>query len=378
MLEENVELRPADEIRALLPKELVEVPKNKSKFTTSQGFAYKLWHFLKFAGQDRNMARNIGCGWISHQDFFIDKIRLCEIIQAQINTLNFKLRSCKFNQCRQRHSRLTFWTCENFTTESTLQDLEEIDNRRLTNDDCPSILIQAVYLPLLEHVRLYTTTQIEITKSKVESILLWEDIVRNNAIWAIDANEFIELASMKLAHDFIGKPNGDTFAFDASQTEFAQFYKTNNLDLLNTTRLMLKYVLIHENPRLITIKDFCNFFARFGPDECILEKIHQLLCCSQAFDDWFQPDEQKFDQSKSLTGSYSNTFANCFIIKRSQGASYHIYNLPFMNTRSGFLIDETGKKFLTWHAVFESFSVAPQQQMQYQAFTFTDNFENPI
>ena len=116
---------------------------------------------------------------------------------------------------------------------------------------------------------------------------------------------------------------------------------------------MVAYVFEHKNPDIITLSDFFDFYSHFGPENDIIEKIHKLLRCSYDFGGWFIPKVQKFDYSKSISGSYSNTCSNCFVLKKQRKWTSHIYNLISASSLTGYLIDESDKRFLTWHAVLE-------------------------
>ena len=355
--------RPSPEdFRKEIPEELANSLRAKDKDVPDQGFVFKLWHLLEWAGTDQTRGYNLGLGWKTDDEFFLEKARFCAVMQMPTNTLNFKLRIYKFKQSKQRQHAYTFWTCQKFTRHSTHEDLETVQEGKNRNEECLATSMQALYWPILDGVRIFTGTSSDATSFKVEALFAWEEIV-NYWIWAVSRTEFIARAAAKFCTYVNG--SGETFVFDAQQTELGQYLKSNDLNLDVIARQMLNYVVKTKKPDIVTVEDFCMFVARFGPFDCILEKIHQLLCCSQAFGDWFQPGEQEFDTAKPVTGSYSNTFANCFIIKRSSGVTYHVYNLPSSPTNQGFLVDETSKKFLTWHAVFEHFSTPTQQTMLY-------------
>jgi hypothetical protein len=347
---------PVEEFQLLLPAELKTAIRSKDRHQQSNGFATRLWGLLQWAGSDDFRQKNLGCGWISESEFFLDKGRFSKVVGIPTNTLNFKLRSCRFAQSRQRQDLNTYWKCDSFRKASSVQDLQDIDMRRTGSDNFPSVTSQALYLPLLDSIKLYASLPSEVPRFKAEAIFVWEDIMKGRSpIWAVNARDFFGLAAEKFCSSMAHTNGGDAFSFDAQQTEFTQYLKANNLTLIETAKSMLFYVMNLADPRVVTIKDFHRFFARFAPEECILDKIHQLLCCSHASDDWFYPKEQQFRDGAKICGCYSNTFANCFVIRRFGGPSYHVYNLPSANARTSFLVDETGKKLLTWHAVFESF-----------------------
>ena len=326
----------------------------------SSGFVTVLWNMLNWVGQDNLRSSNLGLRWISNDEFLMDKNKFVSVTQIPVNSLNFKLRTYKFTQSQKRQGPNTFWRCEHFCMNSTPEDLKKIDQKRQEKDENMNIMPQALYLPLLESVFLYTQKASDVSLFKCDVIFLWQDIIGQNSIWAVERVEFINAIANRFCKYFIPTYR-DASAFDAQQTEFAQYLRVNNLDLMATARQMIAYVLIHEKPNLISLLDFCMFFARFGPEDSVLEKIHQLLCCSKTFGEWFLPGVQKFDPAKLTSGSYSNTFANCFIIKHTKKITLHIYNLTTASTNNGFLTDESGKKYLTWHAVFENLNIPLQR-----------------
>ena len=103
-----------DAFKKQIPHELIDSQRTKGKAPVNQGFAYKLWHLLKWAGDDKTRMRNIGAGWINDQEFFLEKQRYCQIIGIQQNTLNFKLRTCQFEHSQPKNSSYTFWRCKGF------------------------------------------------------------------------------------------------------------------------------------------------------------------------------------------------------------------------------------------------------------------------
>lgn len=378
-------------------KFMEQIPKDISiKYSRSSkvGFATTLWNLLKWAEESDFRKMNLGARWISDEEFLIDKKRFCSVTNTPLNTLNCKLRTYQFVQSQRRQDSFTFYKCDLFHRSSLPEELQQIDLRKNLNEENQVFMPQAMFLPLLVNVRLHTTKPSEISYFKSDSIYLWHEIVGRESIWSVSRSEFINSAAERFCRSFnvfsdtsiqttvstvstvfnmdLDSLNG----FNAQQTEFVQYITANGLDINSTARQMIAYVIPADSKAsdIITLRDFCMFFARFGPEDFILEKIHQLLCCSKSYNDWFQPGEQVFDSSKSMSGSYSNTFANCFIIKRAQKLTYHIYNLINASTRSVFLLDETGKKFHTWHAVCECLNVLVQQPISYGAVYDQNDF----
>jgi hypothetical protein len=354
----------------LIPLELRDFPRTKVREHPERGLAYYLWHILQWAGDDRSRQDNVGCGWRTENEFFLDKVRFCDLFQIRINTLNFKLRRLGgFRQTDVKKGTRTFWTCAGFSPNATAGVLEEIDRHRNVDRNAQRVTLLALFLPTLEDIRLFTSLPHEVARFRTEALTIWTDLV-GEGIWAIPFDEFVGKAVDHFCQSLSGSLGGLT---EVERTEFSEYLLANRLDLRLTAYSMIAHVMTHDNPRLLQITDFHKFLARFGPEDCVLEKIHQLLCCSQAFGGWFQPGEQQFDQTKQMTGSYSNTYANCFVIRRAQGHTYHIYNLANASTTTSYLQDEVGKKFLTWHNVFESFTAVVQPQPFYPGF-YQDEF----
>lgn len=364
------------------PKKFAEqIPEDcsiKHKHLSKEGFATALWKLLNWAEVSDFRKLNLGMRWCSDEEFLIDKKRFCSVTNTPINTLNCKLKAYQFVQSSPRHNSITFYKCDLFSRSSTPEDLQHIDNRKNPNNDVSS-MPRAMFLPLLVSVRYHSQKPSDTSYLKFDSINLWEDIIHRPSVWSCSRSYFIKSAAELFCQPFDEyrrlnvdiNPDADPLSgFNAQQTDFLQYISANGLDIITTARQMINYVI--PPSEVITLRDFCMFYARFGPDDYLIEKIHQLLCCSKSYGDWFIPDEQIFTEEKSISGSYSNTFANCFIIKGEQKITYHIYNMYNTTTKSGFLIDETGKKFNTWHAVCQCFP------MQQQPISYGGNYDSNI
>jgi hypothetical protein len=331
------------------------------------GFAWSLWHLLTWAAEQSPFREsNLGCGWVSPTEFWLDKQRFSQVVKLPLNTLNFKLRQGKFEVQPQRKGSISHWTHPKFTQRSTEADLEAIDRIRTTDDTYQAFMLKALYIPCLDEVRLFVPpSPHDVSRFKSESVHSWVDLVGVKSIWAVSFRDFVSRAAIRFCR-LLEQQQGPS--------EFVSFIKEHALNMVETAQTMISYVMTHRVPHIVEIVDFHKFMARFGPDGCVLEKIHQLLCHSQAYGRWFQPDVQKFDASKPVTGSYSNTFANCFVIRRSPGGgTYHVYNLVNAGTQGPFLVDESGKKFLSWQAVLDAFTPAPQAPFTY-GFSYADDF----
>jgi hypothetical protein len=197
----------------------------------------------------------------------------------------------------------------------------------------------------------------EVRRFQVREIALWSDIVQSN-VWAIAADEFFAGATARFSEPYRPEtkheyPKSD-YKFDARESDLRSFLRHQKLGVDATVNEMLRFVAVHQNPNVFTLSDFLFFMARFGPEKGMLDKIHQLLRCSRGNDLWFTPAEDKFDDKKQFSGSYSRTFANCFVLKGPDQMRVHLYNLPETDVKFDFLIDEQGTKFPGWHHAFQS------------------------
>jgi hypothetical protein len=309
-------------------------------------FAPYLWHLLNWVGDDLTLQANVGCGWESDTVFFLEKRRFCAVFQVAMNTLNLKLRERKFDLARHPHHSVC--SCRDFTRTATIDDLKRIDARRRAGD-APPVTPRVLLIPLLDSVRLFSFVFFDLDKFKLGYVIpAWTEICRET-IWAIDKSLFVVRAAEKFATSL------QQHEYDSQQTEFGQWLAQTGSDINEVAKLMINYVLVHDQQGIVTILDFARFLTRFGPEDCLLDKIHQLLRCSSVFGDVFRPKVQASDDGNRPLISYSNTYPNCFVLKKPPGISYHVYNAPLGPTKTGFLFDETGKWFLAWQPVFDQF-----------------------
>ena len=322
------------------------------------GFATQLWNLLNWTQNNVMRMLNTGCGWVTDTEFFLVKNRFTIITNIKSNTLNFKLRQGRFNQTKKQQNQFSFWKSEMFSKYSTQEELISIDKRRM-DDEIVTIADESLCALMsvsLAEIHLNCLDRSEIPATKKTVIKLWNSIIGQQGVFAIERNMFLSmlvnhLFSKLLQHN--RENDSSKVEMDGSNMDLKQYVLSHKLDLKETIANMVSYVFIHQHPHTITLKDFFSFYAHFGPEDDILEKIHKLLCCSQDFDRWFQPEIQHFNTMKSITGSYSNTCDNCFVLKRNRKWTIHIYNQINTPVFKGYLIDEANKKFLTWHAVLE-------------------------
>ncbi|KAK8888950.1 hypothetical protein M9Y10_033691 [Tritrichomonas musculus] len=319
----------------------------------NEGFASKLYDILEYAGNDIDKMLGIGCGWISNDEFFLIKKRFCIVTNINLNTLNYKLRQCRFSQSKKHCRSVVILKSENFSKNIDKESLHKIDKRKI--DDIVSIgNDQVLLITALDSVHNYAIDKSEIHFIKKTVVDLWQKILGRSGVFAVNKKVFLTNLVQNLCKDFKSQQNeNQEISINSAPLDFSLYVSSNNLNFNQTVFKMVAYVFYHKKPDIITISDFFNFYSHFGPENDIIEKIHKLLCCSYDFGGWFLPKVQEFDYSKSISGSYSNTCSNCFVLKKARKWTSHIYNLISASSLTGYLIDESDKRFLTWHAVLE-------------------------
>ena len=324
---------------------------NRQYQNISDGFATQLYNILEYAGNDNDRMLGIGCGWISNDEFFLIKKRFCIVAKINLNTLNYKLRQCRFSQSKKLCRSIAILKSDNFTKDSDKETLQKIDKRKLDDHIETISNNQVLLITTLDSVHNYKSETDRIKKTVVD---LWQKILGRPGVFAADKKTFITNLVNNLCHNFKSQQNNnEEVSINSTPLDFMLYIESSNLDFTQTVFKMVTYVFDHKNPDIITLSDFFDFYSHFGPENDIIEKIHKLLCCSYDFGGWFIPKVQKFDYSKSISGSYSNTCSNCFVLKKARKWTSHIYNMISASSLTGYLIDESDKRFLTWHAVLE-------------------------
>lgn len=316
-----------------------------------EGFATQLYKILDYAGNDMDRMIGVGCGWISDNEFFMNKKRFCNVTRIKLNTLNYKLRQYRFMQSKKYHRSILILKSDNFTRHSDKESLQKINKRKIDDETGLIQNEQALLMTTLDSVHNYKS---ETDNIKIAVISLWQKILGKSGVFAADKKTFIPNLVQHLCHNFKSQQkDGEDVSISSAPLDFYSYIESNNLDFTQTVFKMVAYVFDHKKQDIITLSDFFEFYSHFGPENDIIEKIHKLLWCSYEFGGWFIPKVQKFDYSKSISGSYSNTCSNCFVLKKQRKWTSHIYNLVSASSLTGYLIDESDKRFLTWRAVLE-------------------------
>lgn len=276
-------------------------------------FPYRLFQLLSIAGKNYQKSENTGCGWVSDTEFFIDKKKICSIMNIKINTLNANLKNLGFEKSRSRDKNLTFFKNKHFSLLNKSMNFKNIRNSQYT----PKQLFNssAIYLAYLEKLKLFNMTQQEINQFKIDVAEKWNEIVQQKLLFSMSLSDFAQHLECYL--------DDDKF-----------------IDLL-----LIHEVLVSSCSKVCGILDFAAFLARFGPFCDMKDKFYKYIDIK---------NEVPIRQSKFTTNSenfFSKTYHNCFFFPHCKLGEYHCYNLPHICVTEPFLMDEDGDLFHSWNEI---------------------------
>lgn len=292
-----------------VPESIINFIRKRSSRNEQTRFPYKLFLLLAWAGKDPQKCKNTGCGWVSDTEFFIDKEKLCELMDVKLNTLNVNLKTLGFEKSRSRKDNRNYFKNEGFSFCNTANGFERIRNSRCKPEALLNLNLSAVYLPCLEPLKLFMMTEQEINQFKHEVIKTWEEIVDLKLVFAITLNDF-----MKYLNSYL------------------------------EDKILVGLALTPRVPDVWDILDFAIFLARFGPFNNIRYKLSQYQDLINNISIGFNTYSPNY---------FSDTFHNCFRFHLSQTGEYHCYNLPLVSINTPFLADEDGVLYPSWNKMLQ-------------------------
>lgn len=307
-----------DENSNEIPESILNFIRKRSNRTEQTRFPYKLFSLLQWVGRNQSKGENAGCGWVSDTEFFIDKQKVCQVMQVKLNTLNVNLKTLGFEQSRTRDKNITFYKNEGFTYDSNqAASFEKIRNSRCKPESLLHLNIKAVYLTSLEPLQLFMMPKKDIDAFKHEVVDIWTSIVGLDLLFAVSLKSFLK-------------------SFEA-QLESKHYFDV----------YILQQALAPRVPEVLDIFDFAVFLARFGPFNTISLKLFQHHSAVNEI----RPDLVYFTSPHN--NYFSDTFHNCFRFPLVQAGEYHCYNLPLTNANGQFLIDEDEICYPSWQKMIQ-------------------------
>lgn len=314
-----------------LPEALISEIRKRSNRTETSRFPYKLWKLLSWAGHDRTRGELCGCGWLSENEFFISKSKLCEVLNIKLNTLNVNLKTLGFEQSKSRIGDKTFWKNPAFSASST-ENFQRVRNSRCKPESLINLSTQAVYMPVLEPLQLYMMSTADTNLFKKNVVELWEMLVGSKLVFAVAMADFINMLWRQLCMQAHG----------------------------NEVHSLIQHVFVVTKVGVINIFDFALFLARFGPFNSIQDKLLQF----QEIIRRIQAINSSIMFQTSMSEYFSLTFHNCFRFQIPTTGEYHCYNLPLVETQAQFLVDEDGAMYGSWRQMLAQNVFLSQNHMQ--------------
>ena len=174
----------------VVPDSIINFIRKRSSRNEKSRFPYKLSILLSWAGKEPQRWKNAGCGWVSDTEFFIDKSKICELMNVKLNTLNVNLKTLGFEKSQSRKDNRTFFKNEGFYFNA--MRFESIRNSRCKPESLLNLNLSAVYLPCLEPLKLFMMTEQEINQFKHDVIKKWEEIVGLKLVFAVPLSDFLK------------------------------------------------------------------------------------------------------------------------------------------------------------------------------------------
>lgn len=316
-----------------IPEDLLRAIRTRSNRSEESRFPYKVWQLLNWAGKDDRRGEICGCGWVSDTEFFIKKQTICDVLQVKMNTLNVNLRTLGFEQTRSKDGEKTFWRNEAFSIDANTKSFAKVRNIRCRPEVLANLSLQAVYLPVLEPLQLYSMSDQDVNIFKKTVVDEWESMIGSNLIFAVAMSHFINVLIHRLE-------------------SWKQQHGANE-------KYIIQQVLAPRMPNVVDIFDFAVFLARFGPVCSLYDKLHQYQAI---INDTARNDAYRYSVP-SLTSYFSGTFHNCFRFQLPPTGEYHCYNLPLAESNAQFLTDEDGMMYPSFKAVFQQNPFLTQNHM---------------
>lgn len=312
----NDKIAEDDNVYPELPPEIKSIVSQRANRNEKSRFPHKLFTLLQWSGRNQSRAEISGCGWVSDEEFFIDKNLICHHMHIKQNTLNVNLKTLGFVQTRPKKENLSYYKNNKSVFKSQSND-EQLEKIRKEEKESFIAIQRGFEMPLLADIELYGMSKSEIDEFKREVIIAWESIV-GEMVFAVGLIDFMNKLSSHLQQ---------------------QVYRNV---------AVIKLMLCPRTPNVMEIYDFAVFLARFGPFQDSQLKIYQY---GTIFNE-LRPDLATRG-SISPISFFGPNFDNCFSFRHPNCGEYHCYNLPLKKHNTEFLIDEDGVKFKSWQKVIQ-------------------------
>jgi hypothetical protein len=295
-----------------LPANIQAMLKRKSSRDPNSRFTSKLRVLLDFATNFPPFETELGLAWIDDETFKINKRALAGVMGVKVNTLNVNLRDLQFHQQNPPKDGWTQWKKDGFTRQSERPQIDDIGVPGKIPD-----FIAPMPFPRLGKVRPDVEAMFLDTAR-----LIWRELINNHPFTSINTEPFLRKAAAK--------------------------FKTEQQAIDNAIDV-LRAIICPANELMVSEVQFVRFLAMFGPAATVMLKIASLLEISHATGQWLI-----FDQTTVPPGVYAafdTVEANCLVIRKGNSVS-RVWNLPLVDSREDYVVDERGKSYASWKDYF--------------------------
>jgi hypothetical protein len=132
-------------------------------------------------------------------------------------------------------------------------------------------------------------------------------------------------------------------------------FKTEQQAMENAVKV-LRAIVCPTHEAVVTEAAFVRFMAMFGPASTAMLKIASLLEISEATGRWLV-----FDTGAARAGfhaMFDTAEANCLLLRNGQAVT-HVWNLPHVDSREDYIVDERGKTYASWSDYFTQHPAHP-------------------
>jgi hypothetical protein len=266
------------------------------------------------AGDDAERQESVGAGWtIKH------------------NTLNVNRKDLKYHQLEPEKNGWTVWERTGFTRFSSLDQFMDAKSDK-DGDPLvqPGIMddSQPAKLSMLRDLAVGFIDPAAAQLFERFAVSIWEERAGSSSQCVVIPTEFLHLSAER---------------FRASHQK------------LGNASTILNAIFVCADPAQLTHLDF----AKFGPEETLIQKLDSLLKSSNQNHNWLKLSRPVFrDDRSTIYGYFDEREHNCFVLRRAGHPEERFYNLMQVPATSEYLVDAEGRKYASWQHYFESHPVS--------------------
>jgi hypothetical protein len=319
---------------AFLPEHIREVLKRKSSRDPASRFPTKLHLLLTYSIDVPFLQDQLGLGWVTDDEFKMNKSVLSDVMGIKLNTLNVNLRDLHFHQLQRDKEGWTRWKRPGFTRAANNVDTES-GPPAAPSVRRPSHVTESDFVgrnPSLAFT-LGSLTQPQSARFQLDSHRLWTDILQCSPTSPVSADLAIDRAANRFRYE--------------------------EQPLQNARDVIDAILRPSVSDSRLVFADFCRFLAMFGPENTLMLKIASLLTCSNETGNWLTFDRWR-SAPRAPFAYFDPAVPNCLIIHHGDNVTERVYNNPTAESgQEPYVIDEFGKAHRDWDEWFGKHPVRP-------------------